>query len=410
MTKIKQIKFENVGLLNGQYDINGKSVIVSAENGSGKSTFIEAFKRVCEKSMPEDIIAKGVDFASCQITLTDGTLIDWSQSDGKKPAIKLLYADGNKVTNPAKDILSAFNAGGFDVNEFARLTPKAKKEAIAKMSGIDLDKFEQAEKTAEENRRVLKRQLATEQARVQGIDLTLSDAQLVDVAELQESLSLAESTKSLQERQVEALVNLRQQQADVADEVNRLNERLKELKKKNGQLIQDIQRGQSAVEMHVDNSGQIADLKQQIASASETNTAILKARQQAETVQQVQSLRNEVESAEKAVADVRNRRVEAVKNAQLPAGLIIDETGQQLYFTDKNGNSINIESANKAQETIISLQVAFHNIGSVKMLAVDLSHLDKKNRQYVIDWANSNDLQLFAERAVDEGLLTVEFI
>ena len=72
----------------------------------------------------------------------------------------------------------------------------------------------------------------------------------------------------------------------------------------------------------------------------------------------MQDLREKAENADSKVHNIRQERVEALKQVKLPADMRIAEDGQGLLFIDNNGNEISIESANEAQKIITSLKVA----------------------------------------------------
>lgn len=409
--KIEQVKFENIGLLNGEYSLKGNSVIVIAENGSGKTTFCEAFSRVCNSAMPKDIVSKGAVNGKCTFTLSDGSVLDWSKAaDKDKPVITFTSAEG-KVSKPTQKALKELVGSDFDINrDFINATPKEQKAFIARVSGLDFAELDANIKTAEENRTYIKRSCKEAEARASGANPALAGKELIDVDSISAQIETLAAKEARQKEQAAAMDKLNARKAAIEAEFEAMKAKFEALKKEQGKIIQDLARGEKALSEHQNLSDEISKLKAERTEAQTQNQAIQAARSKQADVQAFIEKQNEVRFAEEAVEQARKEKIAAVKAAKFPADLIAGEDGASLYFTDKNGQQIALESANEAQKTIIGLKIGLGQLGEVKAMSVDVSHLDKKNRQLVFDWADENGLQLFAEKVSDDEGMIVEIL
>lgn len=424
--KIQKIKLENVGLAqSGEFDIAGNHVLVTGGNGQGKTSFVRAFERICTKAMPHDIVREGEAKAAASFVMEDGTKLEWVQWQNEaEPTIILTLPDGSKKNKPAQKLLAELVGSTIDVNkDFISATPLARKAFVAAISGIDLDAYDKAIKVAEDNRALVKRDADTLKKRAEGYSSALPTVP-VSVDELQSAHAALVAANAQQEKEAAAAkqidADIEKNKAEGARcleqiealeaQITALKNRVSEIKKSNGELLQRQTKAIDHIAAnHRDLSAEIEAARKAVAEAAATNTKIaLNAKAKADYDAWMKAA-SAVEQAEQAVADARNEKLAAAKAANFPAGLSIGEGGE-LQYTDSNGVTVALDSVNEAAKTIIGLKCSLHTIGSVKCVALEVSHLDKAARKEVLDWATANDLQIFAERVTDDDQVQIQIL
>lgn len=215
-----------------EIDANGNVITLSGDNGSGKSSLLQALASALGGKLyqPERPVHEGAAKAELYAVLEDGTKISVTiRPDGGR-SLEVIDASGSRVPSPQAWLDRKIGALSFDPLAFAGLKSKDQAERLRQVIGLDLTAID-----AEIGRLEVERLgLGRDKDRAAGAALTLprftdAPAEMTDLVKLHMQIQEATSAKSkkadLQERAATADAEAVTSDADVAEYDRRMARR-----------------------------------------------------------------------------------------------------------------------------------------------------------------------------------------
>ena len=393
LMKIKSIKIQNLKAVS-QAEINaeGKHVFLIAGNNKGKTTIGRLLSDVMMGNRPSVPLTKGETNGFAEITLDDGMVIKWA-FDENKDTLTVISKEGHKVSGAATLLKSLAGGMNFDVNAFLALQPKKQKEAMEKIIGVDFSEVNAKYEKAFTRRTAAKRDLTTAEARRTPYDLSLVTKAPIDSSALMQELFGLEEKNRAKAGKLQVVQAKAARISETESEIARLQALLFALKGEQTEALTAY----NAVEA-VDEST-LTDLRTQISSASTINAAIEQAKLAHRFEQEYLFAQADVNDAQLAVENAQREKDSILESNPLPAqGLTFSDEG--LLF---NGLPFEDNQISTSSKMIAGAQIALSQMAEVKVLHFDISLLDKHNVEKITQWADSQGLQLFMERADWDG-------
>lgn len=168
---IQSVEISNIkGIADLKFGV-GTLTVIRGDNGTGKSSILDAISAVFEGGHSPDLITRGKDKGVIRITLNNGTTITKTITE-KRSVVDILTGDGLKVPKPAAFLEKLASGFGFDPVAFLNADPKKRAqflldampitfsaEEIGKITGnalprsLDMDGFAQLRQAIYDRRR-----------------------------------------------------------------------------------------------------------------------------------------------------------------------------------------------------------------------------------------------------------------
>jgi recombinational DNA repair ATPase RecF len=136
--KIQKIKIINIlGLDEIEINPGEGTNIITAHNGAGKTSILEAIKLALGSGSDATVLRKGADKGQVVLMLDEDTVIKADVNSSGK-VTRSITKDGIKSTQPISDIKEIADAIGINPVEFIA-NPKARLDIIVKCLGYEAD-------------------------------------------------------------------------------------------------------------------------------------------------------------------------------------------------------------------------------------------------------------------------------
>ncbi len=428
---IISLKVDNVKKLTAvaiKLDENARTVVISGENGAGKSSVLDSIEMVLagKAVIPEQPIRNGKKTA--RIILETETMIvtrTFSAESGEN-YLKFENKEGFRASTPQKLLNDMIEKIGFDPLEFANMGPddQAKKLLTIFPTTINLAENANFAKCAYDERAIVNRELKslvaqmsaqksfaddlpTEEVSVSALGLRSSElwkeldgvtrmgADLAALAvQIKRSEEQEANLKSQLEAKIKALRDDCAAQCDVQirlrEALNRDVETMKNMEVRDPEIIKK----------------EIDSIDQSIQKAEGTNSEVRRRKN-------VTFLKENIEQREKTVQDLEGKmlkltdaRTNALKEAKFPIeGLSIDNNGHVIL------NGVPFGQASMAQKLIVGIAIAASSKNKLRVCLIrDASLLDAKSMKLVEEMAIKHDLQIWMERVEDNSPCSVQIV
>ena len=401
--KITQLKAENLKRIEAidiQVDANNGLVCVGGNNGQGKTSALDSIWMAVggKRAIPEDPVRHGAEFAEIEV-ITDGDLVIYRKiTKDRESILQVTNKRGDVMSSPQKLLDSLIAKHSFDPLAFSRMEPKKQVEIVRDLCGVNTDEedarieeYDTKRKNAGVELRALANQLDNKyrllpEATVTRIDTTNLEAELQRVMGVGQAKQAAKNTRDVKEF-----------------EVKKLAEQIEETKRKYNNLVVEHQAQVQALAELQTRYEQMPEapsseaLRSQIAEASTVNVQYEMQVQRDQDRTVLNEKQNEVNSAEERLNHYRAKRLEKLKNANLPiAGLTLTDNG--LLF-----NGVPLEQASSAENLRVSAAIGIALNPELKVLLIrDGSLLDSNSLASLARMARDHQCQIWIER-VGEG-------
>lgn len=413
--KILNIEIENFkSITDLSANLNGRSLLLTGKNGTGKSSFIQAiWSPLTGEDIPMPLTKeqhKGqitLDIGEEQIEYTLN--YKYSEKD-QKGKLTVTTPENEKVTSPRSFLKNLTGNIAFDPFDFIRTLEKEKKKGIAlikEILGLDFSELDEKHKELYDERTGVNREVKNLEGVINNLKQDIKDFKAVkeiDTTELEDKISNAAASE-------ERYSSLQRDQEKLSSDINKIDEEISELEAK---IVKLKEQKEDATEEL--NSIKISIENFQIENVDELKEELNKARQHNAQVQFVSQygikkdeLRAKTQEAENLTEQLEGIVIEKKKqlsqaNANIE-GLEISEEG--IYY-----KGLPFEQLNKSLIISIGLKLgkALHNKMSI-MRIEDGSLLDNETLKEVMKFAEENNLQMFIEKVDGEkGELQLQYI
>ncbi len=392
---------------------------IEGKNGSGKSSALDTFAfMVAGKSALSKLpIHEGMEEATGELGLSNGRrIVRHVRRKGDKQyttALELYGPQGEKFEAreaTVREWLGELNIS-FDPMEFSRMEPKARRILLARLVGIDLDKFDADEKAAEQARLAHYGLYETAKRKHESLPpLPAAKPAGVDVGTLNEQLASAMDAKATADKvemqaqgQAQNLTRHESELTAANAEVERLKAALADAQGKAGIAAQTLKGTQvylAECRKEADRLAKlvpdIAAIQAQLATASETNRASIEyehavaQRKETEAAWKTESKRRDELTA--AVEAVRESRLQSLQLAAFPV--------EGLGFADDDCtyNAVPFSQASQSEKIRVGLAIAMAQNPKLKMItSYDGSLLDEDSLRIVHEMTQGRGYQFALE-------------
>jgi energy-coupling factor transporter ATP-binding protein EcfA2 len=411
---IKRVKF-------AQIKPRGNVVIVSGDNGSGKSSVLDSISWALTgtSTIPSMPIRKGQHHGRIAIDIGDFKIVrEFTRVDGgKDPYLtKLLVFGRNKERFPTPQALldGLMGAISFDPLEFIRMEGKKQLDTLRKLVtlDVDLDAIEAEKKAAYDARRDAGRDVESAKNRLAGLQVPPEGLpeQPIDTAALAAKLSTAaehngkiQLQKAEQETYREAAHAVTLRMAQTNRDIDALRERILELEKS---LTADHDKvkhlSEKAEAMTFADPIDTAEVAAELNQAQTTNGAIQRREAYLSVKAEVTAAEARWTAHDEKVKAKDKERLDAITRAKMPIeGISIGES--EVLFDD-----IPFAQASNAEQIRVSVALAIACNPTLRVLRIkDGSLLDKESMALLQTMATKADYQLWIERVEAAGEVSV---
>jgi len=371
----------------------GKPVILTGDNGNGKSSVLDGIILALSNTGLDDPIRHGRPAANIKLTLGADKAEYLLERKITKKGSYLTLTDANGIpVQKAQTFLNGLLGNyAFDPLEFTRLKPKAQVEALKYAAGLDFSELDA--KRAE---------FYAERTAV-GRDGKEAAAQLAAVpspddgtpTEEQSAVELMETLRGM-EKAADHLVVAKRQVKEAKDkeiaalaEIDRIKDLLKSADHHHAtcaEMIDSMQAIQTAAEAAAPSEDALEYARLAISKVDETNRAVRSALQHGILSVKVKNLRAAYATLERRIEEIDIQKSTATKEANLPLdGLELTDEGVLM-------NGVFFSQLSTAEQIRVSALVAMSQNPNLKIIVIREGAL-----------MNSENLAMLASLAAERG-------
>ena len=426
--KIISYEAHNVlGVKDIRFDMEGRHLfLVGGANGVGKTSALTALvMTLCGKSgmgtkdYPAIALRDGQKKGKVTIELTGS--VDLRESTGLTAELtlrrkasgviveefRLLDSTGEESPEPRKTLQRLFQLKAFDPLEFERMKPKEKASCVQQMLGLDLSKYDKEHQAVFAERTGVGRDGKKLAAQLEGMtkhkDAPKEEVKATDVLGQIDAINAAQAARAKQESAVKTaernVADWELITKQVEDEISRLEEKMKQEKEKLSRAKVECKKSQEslgsqtkALEDFPDRSEELAPLRNQIATAEETNRKVRDNLGYDKLAKEVKASRGQWQELTDRLKEIAEERAEEVASADWPIG------GMELQEDGLVWNGLPFEQASKSQRIMASVAVGMRLNPELRLLVCEHgSDLDLDTLSALDAVLKENDFQLIAE-------------
>ena len=383
----------------------GGTVIISGENGAGKTALIDAFWMALDqkgaiKDNP-DPIKHGeknakvvVDLGKYIVTRT------WTET---KSYLKIENAEGAVFKGPGAMLASLIGELSFDPQAF---TMKSEKEQLNTLINIldlsiDIPALDDKRGKLYTSRTLVNREITALKGQKDGIVIPegIPDDE-VSTAEILAEFEKASNEIVENNRSREGLAKKTEYVSSLETSLNTLKQQVLDTEAKLKEAEWELDMLDREVAMITDPD--LEKFKCDINDVEDKNVLVRK-KQERQVIINTLDLK-EINSADmtKAMEAIDAQKADAIKNASMPVpGLSFDETGV-LY------NGVKLKGCSAAEQLKVSIGIAMVLNPTIRVIRItDGSLLDDKNMKVIEEMAEEHDFQVWIERVDSTGKMGV---
>lgn len=400
--RVKITKFKALEQL--EAELKGRNVLLIGDNDLGKSSFMQ-FIRIAlgdQTDIPPDAAGEGYVIAN-----KNGEEYRFHVEFKKnKPVITVTAPNGMK-DNRKGFLASIVGAMEFNIDTFVKLsdtTAGRKKqieiyksffdrETLDILEKIEVDVKRHFDDRTELNRKVDQIKAYLKESKLFGDDLKI---QKIDVSAVQTDLQLANDHNASVRRITDAIPEKRKKGQQLAEEKQRLLDRIEEIDKEYEQLSMEITKGEEWLTKNAPID--TASLIEQINKAGDHNAKYAEAQTILAKKAELQKLEDEVGEFTALINSQKGAIEDAVKDINVVPGLYYDMEGL-LY------NGVPVNEANLSTSQIIELGVKMKMAENKDLGILFIEHsesIGSKRWNEILSMAKENDWQIIAEK-VERG-------
>lgn len=378
----------------------GESIILTGDNGQGKSSVLDGILMALSNTGLEDPIRHGRPSASVKITLGADKAEYLLERKITKKGSYLTLTDANGIpVQKAQTFLNGLLGNyAFDPLEFTRLKPKQQVEALKAAAGLDFTELDAKRAEYYAQRTSIGREgkeLAAQLAAVPA-PADYVPTEEVSATELVEKLQALEKAV----RDVEAAKD-DEENADF--EVQTAERAVKELEDRLAAakgILLDKQKAKAEAEKRFAELKASAPTYEDVNAArdaiskiDETNRAVRSARKHKELDDKVKKLRAEYATLDRRIEEIDLEKADAVKNAALPIeGLELTDDGVLM------GGTFFSQLSTAEQIRVSALVAMAQNPGLRIIIIREGALMNSANLSMLAEMARESGYQLWIER------------
>jgi hypothetical protein len=334
-----------------------------------------------------------------KMVLTNGEVLYWEiDTEGKEKLTITVDGKREKIT---KEMMQYYFPATFDVDKFLNDPPSKQRKTLEKLSGLDFTDIDKAYAEATENRAYYKKRVAEDEAiKVQWEPHWVNEIRTTEAVE-KEIESVEQHNLNFQTIKYK-LDGKKDVYKIKLDKIEELKKEIEKLEEECMQLETEIDKGT----VWLNNPDKQPKSEEDKKALKEKLRDIEKNNDVVRDLQMYSKNKKYIEQYEAEVKQILSHKDEMIKLSDMPDGFGFDEEGVTY-----NGLPYNKKNQSSSALYMGALKLAARVIGSVKAIHFDASYLDKNSMQTILDWAESNNLQLLIERPDwNDGPITYELV
>jgi ABC-type dipeptide/oligopeptide/nickel transport system ATPase component len=363
----------------------GHVIEITGENGSGKTSVLDAiFWAIAgERPIQSHPIHDGEEKARIRLDLGEFIVtrrFDAVAGGGFTTSVKVENADGARVAKPQTMLDSLIGALAFDPLAFARSKPADQFEELKRLTGLDFNALEAANKADFETRTGVSRLIREYQALLSSMPPVEAPGAPVD----EEALVTALRDAGPHNTDIQA----RKQRRDTAEA------RIVAIDQEMTKLLQE----KTDLRQRLDNAGPLAALidtnaiVEKLSAAREGNRLIAKAKERADMVAKIASVEQQAQALTAGIEEREREKRRMIAGAEMPI--------EGLSFGDGivtlGGQPF--DQASDAEQLQASVAIAAAMNPKLRVIRVrDGSLLDDTSMSALADFAAQRDYQVWIE-------------
>jgi hypothetical protein len=385
--KIIQLKAENIKRIKAiEINPSDNTVIISGENGQGKSSVLDSIWLALNVSEANKEISapirNGEDKAKSVIDLGDIKVTRTWTSKGT-----YLKVEPKEIVSKyggAQSVLDAFIGKlSFDPMEFIKLPDKEQRDMLLKLVdiGIDLDAWEVKRKQVYDERTDVNRQLKEYQIKVDSVPAITDDTPDKEM-NIQLILIEYENARQTEDRKLQAKNRI----LEIDNEIIELsNERIK---------LKDSIRIMPTYDL--------PEIQNRLNNSEQINKNVRSLKQYTSDTLAFETYQKNVETLNSRLEQMDKQKNDAIESANFPiSGLGFSDSGVTY-------NNIPISQIATSEQIKVSMSIAMALNPNLRVIIIkEGSLLDHKNLELVKQMVKDKDYQLWIECVDDSGKLGI---
>ena len=400
-------------------EINGRSFIISAKNGAGKSSLIQALLSPLDsKSKPLKPIKNGEEKASTRVVI-GGTLhgeeeeytLDMYFTPGNnKGRLVVKNSKGETMKAPTTMLKEIVGDISFDIFRFLNDSKANKIKVLKELSGVSKEIFEidEKRKVVYDSRAFTNRKVDEMSAQMKDHELSQDDIdkyqEEIDISELQEEM--ANISKKISDyngvkSKTEGFIKAVEKNEE---EIEALELKIQGLMEANNVMADNIVKGEAWLKTHPEPSAEKISDKLNLAmehNANHRKVAGLIAKNK-----ELNDLKKKAVKLDEEVKAFDKEKETVISKSKLPVkGLTFDE--DEIYL---NGLPLEEGQINTAKLIDVGLEISMALNPNLKVVFLhEGSLLDQESLDLIIKKVEKKGYQLIAEVVSNEADISIEF-
>lgn len=409
--KIINLKAANVKkLIAIEIDAQGNHVVLSGNNGSGKTSTLDSIWAALQfgkaNKVIEHPVRNGEEGAIAQIELDDYTITrKWT---GERSTITVLDKEGNKLSSPQQILDGLIGNLAFDPLEFSTMKDLERSKVMMNLAHLDLKEVNQKYKELYDSRTGTNRVLK---------ELAAASKQLTKPEDdwLDEEVSI-ENLLTERKAYDESVLAAGAHERDLLSKKNQLSEIETTIEQKVAELSEldnQKQRTVSSIESIMGSTPPrwegkpLEELVSSMANVELINQRVRCKKLYQAKKEEYQLVAEESKATDEAMAAVVEEKKSMIAGASYPLeGLSVDPENYGVLFNGKPWTDLST-----GEQLKISTSMAMSMNPDLRIIFLrNASLLDKNNLETIMTMATESDYQIWAEIVDSEDPTAIQFV
>lgn len=398
---ITTLSIENVKRLSAiRITADGKPIVLTGNNGAGKSSVLDGILLALSGAGLEDPIKHGATRAVIKLKIEgkeEAFNIERIIRPGSRE-LKVTSADGKPISSPQRFLDSLVGSIAFDPLEFVRLKPKAQADSLRSLLGIDTTAIERKKADFYAERTVVNRLIENLKGQLDGIpehaaDVPDEEVSASDLIKQRDEISLQISERESAARE---LSKSQQQQSDLMSRIAKGKALLAQLESELETITYAIELEENLVK-HTretcDTLPPIDSITRKIASVDLTNQAVREKRRRKEVEKALAESNAKSEELTQKQKDADAEKARLLSEADLPVpGMEINEDGVTV-------DGVRFDQLSTAQQITTSTKIAMRSNPKLKIILIrEGALINRANTEALCELAKERGYQLWMEK------------